>query len=221
MAQVLAGSVCGSSTSGGPIRFVRVTDVLSTEEQERLWQTVIAPEARYRPSNVGSGDKARLDPKVRHSLLMEDTDSLRPWFLPRIAELVAREHVLERLGLSPFPVGVRELQVTRHIDGGFYHNHRDAGEGESALRTLTYVYYFHRLPRSFAGGDILLFDHGPDDARSKGLEFTRIEPTHDSLVFFASDRLHAVTKVICPGADPSDGRWTINGWYHRDSKRQT
>jgi len=205
------------TSTGGPVRFVRLTGVLTAGEQQQLWQIVTAPDAHFVPARVGEGDKLRLDPSKRISSLMETPDALRPWFLPRIAELIEREQVLERLGLEPFPVGFRELQVTRHLDGGYYCCHRDAnGEGgPSAGRTLTYVYYFHQSPRSFSGGDILLFDHGADDKRSEGLEFTRLEPAHNSLVFFASDRLHEVTKVVCPGSGPLDGRWTVNGWFHR------
>jgi hypothetical protein len=222
LAAVLTGAVRGPAGPGGPIRFVRLAGVLTAEEQHHLWQTVTAPDARYVPSRVGVGDSGRLDPSMRCSVVMQNPDALRPWFLPRIAGLVEREQVLDRLGLAPFPVGERELQVTRHLDGGFYCAHRDTCEkdGPATGRTLTYVYYFHQTPRSFSGGDILLFDHGPDDKGSKKMTFTRLEPLHNSLVFFASDRLHEVTKVICPESGAFDGRWTVNGWFHRADQHQ-
>ena len=65
--------------------------------------------------------------------------------------------------------------------------------------------YFHRAPRPFVGGDLLLHDAGRAGA------FSRIEPLPGSIVFFPSGCLHEITPVAC-GAEFGDGRFTVQGW---------
>ncbi|WP_298324096.1 2OG-Fe(II) oxygenase [Asticcacaulis sp.] len=216
LAALLTGMATGPAEEAGPTRFVRLKGVLSAAEQQRLWEHVEADDARFDQALIGQTDKARLDPDRRRSAVLADAATVREWFLPRIEELMERERVLERLCIAPSPVATRELQITRHLDGGFFRIHRDTGlPGDpSASRTLTYVYYFQRTPRRFSGGDLLMFDHGADGRRAATLEFTRFHPEHDTLVFFPSHRLHAVAPVALDGDDPSDARWTVNGWLH-------
>ncbi|MFD1627832.1 2OG-Fe(II) oxygenase [Azospirillum griseum] len=216
LAALLTGTATGTAEETGPTRFVRLKGVLSAAEQQRLWNRVEADDARFDQARIGQTDKARLNPDRRRSATLADDAPVREWFLPRIEELIERERVLERLCMAPFPVAMRELQITRHLDGGFYRMHRDTGlPGDpAASRILTYVYYFHRTPRRFSGGDLLMFDHGPDGRRAETLEFTRFHPEHDTLMFFPSHRLHAVAPVTLDGDDPSDARWTVNGWLH-------
>jgi hypothetical protein len=199
----------------GPTPFVQLADVLSADQQARLWQSLTDDSASLTPAGVYTGGtQPRVDGETRVAQLLERADSVRAWFLPWLEEVIARANILPRLGLVPFAVGKRELQVTGHSDGGFFSVHSDASANPAAstwARHLTFIYYFHRLPRHFTGGDLLLFDPpGGGD-----LSFTRIDPTHNSLVFFQSSQMHTVTQIQCPSADPLDGRWTVNGWLHR------
>jgi hypothetical protein len=51
-----------------------------------------------------------------------------------------------------------ETQLTSHNDGGYYRIHNDNGSPSTATRVLTYVYYFHRQPVAFKGGQLRLYD---------------------------------------------------------------
>ncbi len=215
LAALLRGAAVGEAGPAGPARFVRVPGVLEPAQYRELWDLVAG--AALDPAQIGGKGEERLEPGARQAALLQDVAPLRSWFLALVTDLAVRARVPERLGLEALPAGLRELQVTRHLDGGFYRLHYDAGKpgDPSATRRLTYVYYFHRMPRRFAGGDLLLCDQGPDGRRAAELGFTRLEPMDNSLVFFASDRLHAVTPVTMQSSDPLDGRWTVNGWLHR------
>lgn len=199
----------------GPTPFVQLADVFSADQQERLWQSLTAESASLTPAGVYSGGtQPRVDGETRVAQLLERADSVRAWFLPWLEEVIVRANILPRLGLAPFAVGKRELQVTGHSDGGFFSVHSDASANPAAptwARHVTFIYYFHRLPRRFTGGDLLLFD----PPSSGDLSFARIDPTHNTLVFFQSNQLHTVTPVQSPSPDPLDGRWTVNGWLHR------
>jgi hypothetical protein len=216
VAEILAGRAQCPAVEAGPSRFVRLEGVFEEGEIASIWQAVRQPTAPFEPARVGAG-RGNIAPIIREAALVKGTAEIRQWFWPRIERIVQRENILARLGIPPFDVAQYELQITRHAHGGFYAMHKDSG-GENtatAARVLTYVFYFHSLPRLFTGGDLLLFDQNSEGARDSSLDFTRLSPQHNSIIFFASDRLHAVTRVACPSPDPHHGRWTVNGWLHR------
>jgi len=215
LAALLRGEATAPAVVAGPARYLRIENALDPDRYRDLWALVSADQP-LSPAQVGQAEKARRNTGMRDAAVIDDDASLRPWFLARVQDLVERECVTRRLGVADFAVGRGELQVTRHLDGGFFRAHRDIGAtgGPAAARRLTYVYYFHRTPRRFTGGDLLLCDQDPEGRRAAQLGFTRLEPMDNSLVFFASDRLHAVTPVVMASDDPLDGRWTVNGWLH-------
>jgi Rps23 Pro-64 3,4-dihydroxylase Tpa1-like proline 4-hydroxylase len=137
------------------------------------------------------------------------------------ADLVARvrdrlPELCARLNVAPFPVGEIEAQLTVHTDGDYYHVHTDNGDEETRTREISYVYYFHRQPKRFTGGELVLFDTRIDTGQPvvAGPPIV-VEPMDDSLVVFPSGCLHEVRPVQLLSADPGDGRFTINGWVHR------
>lgn len=202
----------------GPTAFVQLADVLSADQQARLWQTLKDESGSLTPASLTNVlDQPRIDLEMRVAHRLDRADAVRAWFLPWLEDLIGRAEILPRLGLAPFAVGTRELQVTGHNDGGFLCIHSDTPTNPNAptdtpyrRRHLTFIYYFHRLPRRFTGGDFLLFDppSGGD------LSFTRIDPTHNSLLLFQASQWHGVTQVQSASADPLDGRWAVHGWLH-------
>ncbi len=198
-----------------PTPFVQVHDALPEELQERLWRMLLSQRSRLRPAGVYKTHAEQVvDDERRIALRLDQADTVGEWFLPWLDEFMVHAEILPRLGLPEFRKTKRELQVTVHGDGGFFSVHRDASpnpEARTSGRHVTFVYYFHRQPRQFTGGDLLLFD-APADG---DLSFTRLRPDHNSIVFFESKRPHAVTRLCCASNDPFDGRWTVNGWLHR------
>ena len=103
-----------------------------------------------------------------------------------------------------------ELQARTCQAGGFHTAHTDFHHRGSAPRLINYVYYLHRRPKSFSGGDLLLHD---------GLvasPFTRIEPLDNSIVLFPSrilhrHILHEVTLVECDPGDFGAARFSVDG----------
>lgn len=220
-AAILAGEPLPADASG-PAPFVHLHNMLSAGQQQDLWRALEEQKASLQPAGVyGDGAIPQIDEAKRVAQRFDQAGMVRAWFLPWLEGVIARPDILPRLGLAAFPMGRRELQVTGHGDGGFFNIHRDASADPASpswARHVTFIYYFHRQPRRFTGGDLLLFD-AAGHAQSGGEEFsfTRIDPVHNSLVFFQSNRLHTVTRIECPSADLLDGRWTVNGWLHHAS----
>jgi len=117
-------------------------------------------------------------------------------------------HAIRTLGIAPFAVGNVELQLTSHHDGEYYHWHVDNGTRETQARQLTFVYYFHRVPRPFSGGELVIYP-GTQEAPFS------LEPENDTLVLFDAGTKHEVRPVRCPSGRFEDGRFTLNGWVRR------
>ena len=135
------------------------------------------------------------------------------WFKAKLTR--AAEIALGRLPVRDLESHEIELNLTAHRDGDFFRVHMD-GDPVDSDRRLSYVYYFHRQPRRFSGGDLLLYDTNRQKNGFRPGVFTRIEPLHNSIVFFPSDCYHEITPVS--GAqDFADARFTVNGWFLKEA----
>lgn len=111
--------------------------------------------------------------------------------------------VLSKLDVAAFDIDCFEVQLTSHNDGEYYKWHSDNGSPDTATRIITFVYYFHSIPKAFSGGELVIYH--------KDQSYV-IEPANDSIVFFHSGRHHEVMPVVCPSKQFEHGRFTLNGW---------
>ena len=190
--------------------FVRMTDFLPSALRDRLLRDVPAASERFAPGSVTTGADEGINLKVRNVLVLDEPTrrEVRSRFLPKLRTVLPE--VQRRLRVEDLDMERIEMTVTALLNGGFYAAHRDAADHlETRDRLVSYVCYFHRAPRPFVGGDLLLHDAGRPAVSARA--FSRIEPLCDSIVFFPSDCLHEITPVAC-GAEFGDGRFTVNGW---------
>lgn len=203
-----------SSSTEDPIQtalFVQLDPFWSPEEVEALLEFVFNSQSRFYGTDVttGENDYRRSSMIPRH---------LFPNFADLMEERIKEQlpEVLSRLGLSPFSVAEIEAQLTSHNDGHFYKIHNDNGSPETLTRELTYVYYFHRLPQAFSGGQLKIYDTVVRQGQYQAAETSHlVEPRYNSIIFFPSYHLHEVLPVHCPSQQFEDGRFTINGWIRR------
>ena len=126
----------------------------------------------------------RIFPKVRE-VLPEVMARLRAeWFDPEQAPL--------------------RLEMAAYHDDGVALPHRDADPPFGG------ICYFHRLPKPFLGGDLLLYDTDTAKGGYSPQGFSRIEPTANSIVFYPPDHFHEVTPVAVETGDFADGRFAVN-----------
>ena len=197
--------------AGRAVPFVRLTDFLPPASRDRLLRDVLAASERFAPGPVTGGADEGINLEVRNVLVLDEPArrNVRSGFVPKLRAVLPE--VQRRLRLEDLDAERIELHVTVLPNGGFYAAHRDAAAHlETRDRLVSYVCYFHRAPRPFAGGDLLLHDAGRAGGGPAGA-FSRIEPLCDSIVFFPSECLHEITPVAC-GAEFGDGRFTVNGW---------
>lgn len=195
-----------------PSGYAQIHNFLSPAETNRLLEYVAQRESDFIPS--GSYNQAN---DYRSSKVLASFPEFYQIIRQRIIAVLP--HILPRLKLPQFPVSFIEAQLTAHNDGDYYKIHRDNGRPETASRELTYVYYFHRQPKSFAGGELKIYDGKVINNRyARADSFKIIEPSHNTIVFFLSRYLHEVLPIVCPSKRFGDGRFTINGWVHRDQQ---
>jgi Rps23 Pro-64 3,4-dihydroxylase Tpa1-like proline 4-hydroxylase len=209
---VLSGQEWPGMPSGvRPAPFVVLKDFLPADFHNTLIPFLVSVKERFVPVKTANGD---YDPKIRETLRFTDEWEAKNRFRDYVVEALPR--VLPRLYLPPFRVRSYEVQVRAYQDGHFFSIHTDADPGSRyAERAVNYVYYFHRQPRPFTGGELLLFDTDVEANNCPQARFTRVVPEDNSIVFFPPNFYHSVVPIRCPSKDFADSRFTLNGHIHR------
>ncbi len=203
---------------------VVLDEFLAPQELDELISFALQQEAEFESSGVvsPSGDPGVIDYNHRRSRVLMDLGKHEQVMLERIRGVLPR--VLEQLGMEEFPVTRVEAQITASNDGDFFGAHSDASHELIASRRLTFVYFFHRAPRQFEGGELRLHDSrgserpaGSGSYQTGGYQtggYQRIVPQQNQIVFFPCSLLHEITPVECPSRAFADSRFTLNGWLH-------
>jgi hypothetical protein len=199
-----------------PAPFVVTDGHLPSDQHEEILHLACEHIASMHPARVG--DDHRVDVVARSSWrLLHNTLELKlPWFAGHIKSRL--ESVVRQLGMRDFDCGEIELQMIAHLSGGFYKIHRDNSGDSMCGRTISFSYYFYRQPKSFSGGDLLLYDTDLDTGKF-GATFTRIVPDDNRIVFFPSSFCHQVTTVRIVKPDATFGRFALTGWVHAPTSR--
>lgn len=184
------------------------------DARPKLLDYVLSKESDFRPSTIvePNTDRAAVNERLRRSKTLDQLGEFEALFKERIKEVLSP--VLARLKLPAFPLGRIEIQITASGDGDYFRMHRDGDD--TSTRELSFVYFLHREPRRFSGGELRLFDNErvgdklvPTD-RSQTLS-----PRQDTIVFFPSRDEHEILPVRVPSKAFGDSRFTVNGWIHR------
>ena len=191
---------------------IQIDHFLPSDEANQLLAYALNQGGVWEPSTVTGNT-----PDYRKSVVLKSFEK------SEFAELITnrvRTHLpdlLREFKMPSFPVKGIESQLTASNDGDFFKIHRDTDAiGEGKGREITYVYYFHRYPKRFIGGELVLYDGKVENhTYERADSYTVIEPRQNSIVFFLSGCLHEVLPIRCPSLAFQDSRFTVNGWVHR------
>lgn len=173
-----------------------------------LYRQAIANAPFFKHSKVyGDDGVIKVNANWRHSLLLDRAylQEFRKLLTERVISLSTT--VIQELNILPFERDGIEIQITSHNHGEFFKPHIDKGRGITQNRMVTFVYYFHSLPKMFTGGQLLFLRNKPKPLI--------IEPDNNTIVFFDSSLLHAVHPISCPSKQFAHGRFTVNGWIRK------
>ena len=190
-----------------PAPFVRVENFLPATEHERVCALVLSLEQRFAVARVGEGHR-RVDESFRRGLAIDRVGSgeLRGILMRRLRTLlpaIPRRLLLDEEHAHGI-IGPVDLAAYRHDDFGGAHC--DVRPWPYPTPSLNGVYFLHRQPLAFSGGDLLLYDTDIETGASSRLAFSRIEPTSNSLVLLPPHWYHAITRVTSRSGALADAR---------------
>jgi Rps23 Pro-64 3,4-dihydroxylase Tpa1-like proline 4-hydroxylase len=151
------------------------------------------------------------NPNARESLDLPGKWEVKRCFHMEVRKMIPK--VAPRLHVPPFEIGDLEVKLRVYLDGHFFRAHMDCDPGfeRAAYRQISYVYFFHKMPRAYTGGNLLLFDTDIDTNWFSTASFTSVVPEDNSIVFFPSAYWHSVVPISCPSKQFVDSRMVING----------
>lgn len=191
-------------------------EFLAPQELNELINFALLHEAEFRNSQVisPSGNPEVIDYNHRRSRVLMDLGSHQGIIVERIRGVLPK--VLDQLGVESFPMTHVEAQITASNDGDFFAEHSDDSQETIASRRITFVYFFHREPTQFEGGELRLYDSRRlAEQQIKAGSYQGITPRQNQIVFFPCSLLHEITPVKCPSRAFADSRFTLNGWLHK------
>ena len=197
-----------------PPSFHHYKNFLGEDKEADLLALALAAQAKFKPSEVSSG----YNPERRNSQRLLDMGAARRMFEAKIRSIIP--DLFRKTGMTPFEVEFLELEIAAHGDGAHFARHTDIliGEDRAPLggddshqqdRLLSVVYYFHRVPKAFSGGQLRLHRFGSNGEPG---DYVDIEPVRNSLVVFPSWTTHEVLTVHCPTRAFADYRFAVNCW---------
>jgi hypothetical protein len=192
---------------------VSVANLLG-ELRQRLLDYVLSHEADFHAATVvpPGSTTPTVNQTVRRARTLDGLGELEGVFVERLKQQL--QPALDKLGHPGFPIGRIEIQVTASNDGDYFRLHRDTGREDT--REISFVYFFHREPRRFAGGELRIYETRLIDGRVTPADHARtLSPRQDTIVFFPSRNEHEVLPVRVPSRAFADSRFTVNGWIHR------
>jgi SM-20-related protein len=190
-----------SKRQSGSALYCKIDNFLADRENQLFLKTIYRNAPRFEPGGTTTGE-----PNYRKSQVYYPPDEYFPALLGLIESCLP--FVTRALGKKSFAVREVDMQVTAHNDGDFFKIHTDRGYGRrTRTRSITFVYYLHRLPKPFTGGELIIY--------SSGKRACAVQPSNNSIVFFRSEQEHAVRRIRCASRHFEDSRFTINGWICR------
>jgi SM-20-related protein len=214
---------------GSSLPYWRALDFLPEAEREALLSWTLAHRNSFKPARVSSlkqGGPDEVDPARRIALTCRDLGSIESMLRVRMLERIPE--LLNRTGTGGPPPTMLELELAAHGNGAHFRRHVDLPIGkpwrmaisENKLegdRVLSAVYYFHREPRRFSGGELRLH---PLESFGAGAEVDcgnhiDLDPLSNSFVVFPSWVPHEVRTVTVSSGDFVDHRFALNCWFRR------
>lgn len=183
-------------------------DVLTADEHASLLGWALANESALQPAMVSG---FRTDPNVRNARHFVGDAPWKPVIAERMGALMPG--LIEELAMVPFAIHGFEIELVVYPDGGFINGHVDTATRATRHkhdRVLSAVYYFHREPKPYSGGELRLRPARvpPPDAP----QHIDITPIQNGVVAFPSWAPHEVLRVSSPSGEYGDSRFAVNCW---------
>ncbi len=191
------------------VPLIIVDDFLTPDLINALYRYTLDNKDKFREANIDSNNPYYA-PDKRATMVLDDLEQHKSLFVNFLYDNF--DSFCKILEISSFKISKIEIKITNHVDGGFFRTHADntALFGESG-RVISWLYYFHRQPIQFDGGDLFAFDTDIENQSYKDGSFTKIEAKHNRFVLMPSCYYHTVSPTTLPSGNFDDGRMAVAG----------
>lgn len=198
-----------------PVPFLIRDGFLDREELSGLLDYTLAHEDEFGPSGLIDPKtlSGMIDPEFRRSLGLADLGRYREMITNSIESTLP--HILAELRRAHFSSSLIETMLVASNDGEFFKRHNDTGCAHRT-REISFVYYFHREPRAFQGGELRIYTSFVRAIVTRTpVRAEDIAPLQNRMVFFPSSMMHEVLPVQCSSRAFADSRFSVTGWIHK------
>ncbi len=202
--------------AGSPRKMLALEEFVTASEFRRIVGYALEQESSFQPSLMLDSNRpaAQVDETRRKSTVLIHPVEIGALFRERITSVLP--FVLRQFGLPALEIRRIDVQITATNDNEFFLPHVDNFSESVRTRRLSFVYFFHREPKAFSGGELRIFDLTRNDPVARlHASFTEVAPAQNQIVFFPSGLLHEIAAVECPSRAFEDGRFTVNGWIYQ------
>lgn len=194
-----------------PIPFVVYDNFLNEKELHILWSSVFNKKDSFKKSKTYKGQE---NSRLSYSIDEECLPEISEFLIPKLKKGFYDSSKF--LNLQVWNENIIEFKIVYYPDGSYFNIHIDNSYySETKInRYITFVYYFHREPKAFKGGELILFDTDKQNKLYTN-KYTRIIPENNKVIFFPSrNNYHQVKQIRCDSTSFEHSRFTITGWTH-------
>jgi len=190
------------------VRAVKISRFLPMRERDALYAAACANQVAFQPpggsgSEVGGSLYLSLEPNGCDGPGVAPVREASEFLSKRILEILPS--LFRALEIEQFAVSEMPLTLVNGLDGHCGLPHADSIDGRYRISLL---YYFHREPRAFRGGDLEIYEANPASPNDNEYEtLARIDQEDNQLIAFPSQTFHGITEVRCDSDDFADGRF--------------
>ena len=189
-----------------PARFVQFDDFFDRASNQNLLDRAISTQAIFTTTELGKASE--YGKGHRTNLVTYDMGDFGQAMRALVSERLPL--VCERLNMGAIDIKFIHLKIAAYLDGDYFKAHQD-NKLNHPDRLISFVYYFHREPKPYTGGDLLLYDSRFDPPAYVRTLYTRVIPRNNSIIFFPSEFFHEVAPVATDSADFGASRFTMAG----------
>ncbi|WP_030067913.1 2OG-Fe(II) oxygenase [Streptomyces natalensis] len=190
-----------------PTPICRMENFLGATHADALLSHAISRQADFTDGTVMDPLTGQLSHKDRNSLVLPAHSTA---FHQYLSDCLPQ--VIEMLGMDTTP-SQAITALTAHGTDSYFGIHTDATKVPHPATAVSAIYYLHRRPRGFDGGQLRIYDTAVHDGRAGRADTcTVIEPDHDTIVFFPASAFHEVMVSRCPSGQFADHRFTLTSW---------
>ena len=202
-----------------PVPVIIFHDFFPPEINEKILNEAIKNSEHFTESSIGDGKNK----EYRNNLVcyydnLYQQDRSKSFLLSALdGKFRNDKDFREILSTCPYPIcdflmtTKHESQVSRYGDLEHYNWHQD--RFANTIRHITLVYYFHKEPKQWSGGEISFTDSPAYNGIlvEKDPQIRTLIPENNMAVVFSSTALHRVHQTRSP-KDFASGRFSANVW---------